>query len=98
MYKLTTFVFFITIILPACSTPMSMQVLPAVSKQSRLACEQEALIAQEQYLARIKTPTYTSSRSTTWAGGARTDNGKWLFDAAFKTCLLHSQQTRREQP
>lgn len=72
----------------------------SISKQDELVCEQRALVAQQQYLARVKTPMYTSSFSSTWAGGARSDTGKWVFDGALQTCVLHAQHAggKKSQP
>lgn len=89
MPKLTSFVLIALLTLSACAaTPPATS---SISKQDELACEQRALVAQQQYLARVKTPMYTSSFSSTWAGGARSDTGGWVFDAALRTCVQHVQ-------
>jgi len=98
MHKPRTILLIGLLNLAGCATSMPVEEVPVVNKQAQLACEQEALVAQEHYLAQIKTPNYTSSYSSTWAGGARGDNGKWLFDSAFRACLLHAHQTAHEQP
>lgn len=64
---------------------------PVVDRQTRFSCEQQAAIARAGYMARVKTPMYTSSISRTWAGGARSDTGQWVFDNTLQTCMLQAQ-------
>jgi len=89
MPKSTSSILIILLALSACAT--TKPVTSPISKRDERACEQRALVAQQQYLARVKTPMYTSSFSSTWAGGARSDTGQWVFDAALHTCVLHVQ-------
>lgn len=75
----------------ACSPMTAKKVPPTASREARLDCEQEALVAKSSYLARIKIPAYESnSKSTTWQGGARTDSGEWVFNTTYRTCLQHA--------
>ncbi|MEJ2438188.1 MAG: hypothetical protein P8Z72_00780 [Gammaproteobacteria bacterium] len=90
MQKANSFIFLLLMYLSACSAIQSPS-LPTVNKKTRLDCEQQAEIAQARYLARVKTPMYTSSFSTTWAGGARSDTGTWLFNKVLQTCVRHAQ-------
>ena len=98
MRKTDLWLLLASLLLAGCSTSQAKHHASGADRQAQLACEQEALVAQEQYLAQIKTPMYTSSRSTTWAGGARSDNGKWVFDGTYRTCLLRAQQAASVQP
>jgi len=55
-------------------------------------------MAQEQYLARIKTPDYSHSFSTARSGSARADNGMREFNSALNTCLRHARHTANRHP
>lgn len=67
-------------------------------KRLELACEQKALIAQEQFIARIKAPDDSRSYSSAWAGSARSDNGMRVFRAALAECLQHAHHAANRQP
>jgi hypothetical protein len=98
MRKPGFFILLSLVSLSACTSVQSPPQTAAVDKRTQLDCEQQALIAQEHYVAVTKTPLYTSRLSTTWQGGARSDTGKWVFDAAFNNCMRHAHYTAVDQP
>jgi hypothetical protein len=81
-----------------CAGTQTVQTSGPAGKQMQLVCEQQALVAKEQYLARIKTPDYSRSFSTAWAGSARSDNGMSVFNSALNACLRHTHHTANRQP
>jgi len=75
---------------------MTAKVPSTVSRQDKLACEQQALVEKSSYIAQIKTPEHeVVNISQSWTGGARSDSGEWVFNAAYTSCMQHAANPQR---